>query len=154
MGMRIGVVGSRSWDDRKLMWKHLIAWMRQTRINEYDPFSDNPEEIIDYRYTLHIVSGGAERGADALAEKFARQKGLSATIHYARWVREDGTKDMEAGFFRNTSIADDCEVLLAFWDGKSPGTRDTLHKALFRDIPVWVIKPDGTVLTGKEALGR
>lgn len=119
--MRVGVVGSRTWHDRPLFWKHLCAWLKE-----------HPD--------LHLVSGGAKDGADALAEAFARQKGLPITIYHARW--EDGKG---AGFARNVLIAADCEVLLAFWDGKSKGTAHTISQALKRGIPCYVISPKGQV---------
>lgn len=123
-------------------------------VEEYDPFSDDTSVIVERYCTLHLVSGGAPNGADALAEAFARQKGLSITLHHAKWKREDGTRDLGAGFLRNGKIADDCEKLLAFWDGKSSGTVDTCKKALKRGLVVWVIKPDGEVFEGIELIAK
>lgn len=34
-----------------------------------------------------------------------------------------------AGFKRNTTIVEACDTLLAFWDGKSRGTQDSIAKA-------------------------
>lgn len=129
-----------------------MAWMKKCRVDEFDPFSDTPEEVVGYHFDLHIVSGGAPKGADNLAEEFARQKGLSATIHYAKWIDNNGDKDLTAGFERNAKIVNDCEVILAFWDLTSHGTSDTINKAVMWGKPVWVVKPDGTVLDGAEAL--
>lgn len=127
--MRLGVVGGRSWSNRKLFWKHLGAWHRK------------------YGQALHLVSGGAPDGADRLAELFARQRGLSITIHHARWEDEDGHRDLRAGFERNTTIANDIMVLLAFWNLKSRGTRDTIRKAIaLQDVEVFVVTPKGEVL--------
>lgn len=116
-----------------------MAWWKHPPAEMYDPFDDEG---------MHLVSGGALNGADALAEAFARQKGLPITIHHAKWMMEDGNKDVLAGFARNTRIAEDSEVLLAFWDGKSTGTIDTCKKMLKLGRPTWVIKPDGSVHRG------
>lgn len=151
--MRLGVVGSRSWSDRKLFWKHLCAWTKKCSVGYFDPFNDiQPPPVDEVVCDLHLVSGGAPGGADALAEAFARQKGLSITVHHAKWQRGDGSKDVLAGFARNSTIANDCEVLLAFWDGKSSGTADTCRKALKRGIPVWVVKPSGEIFDGIELI--
>lgn len=103
-------------------------------------------------HELHVVSGGNKDGADALAEAFARQKGLSITVHHAKWSKDDGSTDRGAGFARNSTIVGDSDVILAFWDGKSAGTADTAKKGLKRGIPVWVIKQDGSVQHGIELI--
>lgn len=134
--MRLGVVGGRNWKNRKLLWKHLDAWLKMY-----------PK--------LHIVSGGAADGADNLAEKWARMRGVSFTIHPAKWRKEDGTVDKGAGFARNGKIPDDCEVMLAFWDFASNGTADTLTKARWHEpkIKFYVINPLGKVFAGEEVWG-
>lgn len=120
--MRLGVVGSRSWTDRKLFWRWLCAWLRE-----------HPD--------LHLVSGGARNGPDRLAEEFARQKGLPITIYHAKW--DEGK---HAGFERNTKIVEDCDCLMAFrYKGKSNGTDDSVTKARARGISVYVIDPEGNV---------
>ncbi len=73
---------------------------------------------------LTIISGGA-RGADALAKDFARDHKLSYVEYPADWNKHGKA----AGFIRNQHIVDACDVVLAFWDGKSRGTKDTLNKA-------------------------
>ena len=50
-----------------------------------------------------------------------------------------------AGYFiRNQLIVDYADVLIAFWDGKSRGTIDTLHKARRKWTGlccIWLIEP-------------
>lgn len=135
--MRLAVVGSRKWADRKLFWKHL---------SEYH---------AEYGQDLHIVSGGAPKGADHLAEEFARQRGLSITVHHALWEDERGVLNMAAGYARNTRIVEDCDRLIAFWDMSSRGTGDTLTKARWRRPyrPFFVINPLGKVFEGEEVWG-
>lgn len=148
--MRLGVVGSRSWTDRALFWAHLCAWMKQCKIEEFDPFShEEPPTVVGTIYDLHLVSGGATRGADALAEAFARQKGLSITIHHAKWMNPDGTFNRAAGFERNAKIVRDCDILVAFHDGKSRGTLNTIKEAVKHGVLVWIVTPDGTVTPGE-----
>ena len=71
-----------------------------------------------------IISGGAT-GADALAERYATDNNLPLTIHLANW-KEYGKA---AGPIRNKSIIEECEQLIAFWDGQSKGTNNTIKTA-------------------------
>ena len=71
-----------------------------------------------------IVSGGA-RGADTYAREFAEKKGIRLIEHlpdYAKYGKA-------APLVRNRLIIDDCDKVLAFWDGKSRGTKQTLDYA-------------------------
>lgn len=71
-----------------------------------------------------VITGGA-RGVDSWAEDEARKRGLLVVVHRADW-RGAGRG---AGMLRNTKIVIDCDSVIAFWDGKSRGTADTIAKA-------------------------
>ena len=71
-----------------------------------------------------VISGGA-RGADGLAARFAATHVIPLVVIAADWKRY-GRK---AGPIRNTEIVARADAVAAFWDGKSPGTRDTITKA-------------------------
>jgi len=90
-----------------------------------------------------IVSGGA-RGVDTAAEKEAKRLGYpEPAIHRADW-RLHGKK---AGMLRNLKIINDCEALIVFWDGSSPGTAHTLKLAERAERPVLlVVSPNGTAV--------
>ena len=79
------------------------------------------------RLKLHnpsmIISGGA-MGADRLSEQYARQEGLPILIFYPKW-----SLGKSAGFLRNTKIIEAAEEVVAFWDGASKGTLDSIDKA-------------------------
>ncbi len=72
-----------------------------------------------------IISGGAQ-GADSLAKRYARQY---LNIEYKEHPAEWGKFGKPAGFIRNQTIVDNCDMVLAFWDGESRGTADTIEKA-------------------------
>jgi hypothetical protein len=86
-----------------------------------------------------VVSGaGDERrrrlprrkwGVDEVAEDEAQACGLAVESYPAQWERPDGTINRGAGFARNGLIAANAERVVAFWDGKSRGTKDTIDKA-------------------------
>jgi len=118
--MKLAIVGGRDFKDFDLM--------------EYSI----DKHIGLYVTIKKIISGGAN-GADTLAEDFADKYGIEKKIYYAEWgnlkvelcvVRENhrGKYNVLAGFNRNTKIAEACDKAIAFWDGKSTGTKDTIDK--------------------------
>jgi hypothetical protein len=104
--MKLGVVGSRTFEDYAYMWGALVA--------------------LHFRYGLTgIVSGGA-RGADRMAEKFCREElGMEPTVILPDWDKY-GKK---AGFLRNIDIVQVSDYIVAFWDGKSRGTEHSIGLA-------------------------
>ena len=84
-----------------------------------------------------IVSGGA-RGVDSVAVAFAAAHGIPAIEIPANW-NIDGKA---AGFIRNAIIVDLADRVVAFWDGKSNGTKHTIGLARRAGKPVEVIGPD------------
>jgi predicted Rossmann fold nucleotide-binding protein DprA/Smf involved in DNA uptake len=71
-----------------------------------------------------VISGGA-RGVDEWAVNAAAHRGLIRIIVMPAWVRADGTRDMTAGFHRNSVIADLCDRMVAF--RRAGGSRGTDH---------------------------
>lgn len=71
-----------------------------------------------------IVSGGA-KGADSLAEKYADEMGYTKLIFPAEWEKYGRS----AGFKRNRLIIESSDIVLAFWDGVSKGTKHSINIA-------------------------
>lgn len=65
-----------------------------------------------------IVCGGA-RGADKLGERYAKERGLEINYYLADWDKHGKS----AGYKRNAIMADNSDATVAFWDGKSRGTK-------------------------------
>ena len=74
---------------------------------------------------IQILTGGAE-GADALGEIYAVDYDWLHLRCEADWA----THGRAAGPIRNTQMVDISEVLIAFWDGESRGTKDVITKAI------------------------
>lgn len=89
----------------------------------------NIDKVIDFVKNLPkdtiLISGGA-RGVDKIAENTARSIGIIYCTVPANW---DIHGRYKAGFIRNSGIVDLCDELYAFWDEKSPGTKDSIDKA-------------------------
>lgn len=84
-----------------------------------------------------IVSGGA-RGADAMAESYAKAHGFPCTVYPADWEKH-GRK---AGFLRNRQIVDHADMVLALWDGESKGTGMTIDLAKRKGVPLVIVYPE------------
>lgn len=113
----IGIVGSRRRDSQKDFQAVKKAFL----------------EI--YEEGDSLVSGGCEKGGDRFAEVLAKHFGLSLTIHYPKW--DNG---LDAGFVRNTLIAEQCTVLIAcVASDRTGGTEDTVKKAKAMGKKVYVV---------------
>jgi len=89
-----------------------------------------PDRVSDYVNALpqgsSIITGSAS-GVDAAATKAARAKGMPLQVIPASF---DELADASKSAARNQRLIDACDVLVAFWDGRSPGTRHTVDRAL------------------------
>lgn len=89
-----------------------------------------PTRVTDYVNALppraSIITGSAS-GVDAAATKAARAKGIAVQVIPASF---DELADAARSAARNQKLVDACDVLVAFWDGSSKGTRSTVDRAL------------------------
>ncbi len=72
-----------------------------------------------------IITGSAS-GVDAAATKAARARGLAIQVMPASF---DEMADPSRSAARNRKLVEACDVLVAFWDGESQGTRTTVERA-------------------------
>lgn len=82
---------------------------------------------------ISIVSGMA-RGADAQGVRFAKENGVKLYEFYPDW----NGLGKSAGFRRNEDMGRFADGLLAFWDGKSVGTKGMIEfmRKLGKDVRV------------------
>ena len=83
--------------------------------------------------TTEIVSGGA-RGVDTSAKKYALAHGLKLT----EFLPEYNKFGRGAPLKRNITIIEYADLVLAFWDGKSHGTKFVIDNCKERGVPVKV----------------
>jgi len=114
--VRVLVTGSRDWRDiAKIRTQMHIACARYL-----------PSAIV-------IVHGGCPRGADRLADVWAKRYGLRTEPHPADWE----THGKRAGFIRNAEmVALGADVCLAFIKDGSKGATHTADLAEKAGIPV------------------
>ncbi len=71
-----------------------------------------------------IVSGGC-RGVDEMGERYAAERGYAVERHPADWKRYGRS----AGPRRNREMVELADYVIAFWDGRSRGTRSLIESA-------------------------
>lgn len=98
--MKLAIIGSRDFIDYNLLCN----------------------ELESYKHKITLVVSGGARGADKLGERWAIENNIPTQIFYADWDK----LGKRAGFIRNEDIIKNCDVCIAFWDGKSNGTKHSL----------------------------
>ena len=106
--MRVAVIGSRG--------------LTVERLEDYLPMD-----------TTEIVSGGA-RGVDACARDYALRHGLKLTEYLPEYNRYGRAAPLK----RNITIIENADLVLAFWDGVSRGTKYVIDNCQQRNIAVEV----------------
>lgn len=112
--MRVGIVGGRDFTDYEMAKNYIHNTLNVNNIKL-------------------IVSGGA-RGADYIGALFAERHNIPTSIFKPDW----DTHGKKAGFLRNSTIVENCDVLVAFWDGQSKGTKDSITKAKKANKKVYI----------------
>ncbi len=127
--MKIAVIGSRTFQDKELLYKVL---------NE-----------LPYLPSV-IVSGGA-KGADSLAECWAKSKGVELLILTPEYYKYPGNPKV-APLMRNLSIVDNSDKVIVFWDGKSKGSQQAIAYANKTGKEVTIIKFNNSLQNSKETI--
>ena len=83
-----------------------------------------------------VIISGTARGADRLGEQYARERGYKIERYPADWDNDGHA----AGPIRNARMADNADALIAFWDGRSRGTKNMIETAKVKGLAVRVIK--------------
>ena len=87
-----------------------------------------------------VISGGAV-GADAMAEEWAKENTIDFQVFKPQ--HKDFPKSIRrvaAPYARNTLIAEHSDIITAFWDGQSTGTKDTNDKGLALSKKVYIFE--------------
>jgi len=104
---KIAVIGSRDFEDYSV-----LSFILNKLFSKYE--------------YIKIISGGA-RGADKLAEKYAKEHNIPIKVFKPEWNdKETGEFIKGAGFIRNKEIWDNSDLGIAFWNGKSKGTEHSI----------------------------
>lgn len=134
--MRVLVCGSRTFSDREL-------------------FNRTLDEVHGGEPTRNIrtlIHGGA-RGADSMCWGWVlsrnhgccNERQLGCDQYLADWDKHGKA----AGIIRNTEMLEKGkpDLVIAFWDGKSPGTKNMISQAEKAGVPVKVVYVQGSEQT-------
>ena len=87
---------------------------------------------------LTLICGMA-RGADITAYGLFKEAGLPIEEYPADWNQYG----KQAGFIRNTQMANVADMVIAFWDGKSRGTAHMIDTARKHNLNALVFNYEG-----------
>lgn len=132
--IRLAVVGSRKYKDY-----HTVSTLLNQFREDYGDFT--------------LICGMEMSGADGLGHRYATEHNLPIEEYKPDWddVEVPGAVvklntygrpyNAMAGMARNTEMAKTCTHVLAFWNGKSPGTLNMLRtcKKLGKKMKVFLI---------------
>lgn len=117
--MKVAIIGSRGFTDRNLLFSTL------DNLTSIDP---------DFSEINEIVTGGAV-GTDQLAEEYAKEMSIRTEIYLPEYNRYGRGAPLK----RNLQIIMACDLMVAFWDGISPGTHYSIREATKRNKRVVII---------------
>ena len=123
MTYKLGIVGSRVWTNKVgQVWNIKIKNPKKYVFEKMDKY------VSKHGKPSLVISGGA-KGADTYGVEWARSKGIPVKEYVPdqRLINISGFA--KAALTRNTDIVNSSDRIVAFWDKKSTGTRDTLNKA-------------------------
>ena len=121
--MNLGIVGSQEFTDKILAFKII-------------------DQIIEKIGEPEFIVSGRAKGADTVAEDYARARELNTMIFPARWKKYGKS----AGHRRNPIIVKHSDEIIAFWDYLSPGTKGTIELAANAGKKVYVVNiKDGSI---------
>ena len=113
--MKIAVVGSREFKDKEFVQIKLKSVF----------------ENLLYVEDILLVSGGA-KGVDSWAEELVQIMQIPKIIFKPDWNKYGKL----AGYKRNKLIVDEADKVLAFWDGRSRGTKHSIDLAIEAGKPI------------------
>lgn len=99
--MKVAVIGSRSFHNYEML-KNVLS-----------------------KYHISLIISGGAKGADSLAETYARENDIETLIFKPDWDKHGKS----AGYIRNIDIIENSDLVIAFWDGKSKGTKHSIDLA-------------------------
>lgn len=122
--VKIIIAGSREFNNYKLLEKYCHKVFYE--LSQDEILTGHVKEDIS---NMQIISGTAI-GADTLGERFAKNYSIELKQFPADW-----SLGKQAGYIRNVQMADYAVednaygILIAFWDGKSKGTKHMIDIA-------------------------
>ena len=120
---RVIVCGSRNFTDKEICFKAL-------------------DQLLGENPNVEIVSGHA-KGADQFGEEYAALHGIPTKVFLSDWKRYG----RGAGLIRNQEMLayskEESSLVVAFWDGKSKGSKNMIETASAEGVKVYIVFSGG-----------
>lgn len=116
---RVIVAGGRDFDDYDLLERKM------------DYFLSNITGQV-------IIVCGKARGADTLGAQYAKARNYKIAYYPADWKCEGKA----AEYVRNLKMAQNADALVAFWNGKSRGTKHMIDTAKNKNLKIRIVRYD------------
>lgn len=141
--IKLVIAGSRHFDNYSFLCQKM------------DEIVAKMKDAVLFPKPIEIISGMA-KGADLLGKKWAETRGLNVIKRPALWddltvkpcvvrINKHGKKyNALAGPNRNRQMAEECDGVVAFWDGESTGTKNMIDTAKELNKSVIVIRYERT----------
>lgn len=122
------------WQKDQKAYRIIIAGSRT--FNNYALFASKLDHLVKKLRNIYIVTGDA-KGPDKMATRWAFERGWSYSIFRAEWDKHGKA----ASLIRNQEMIEKgrAKALIAFWDGKSKGTKSIIDLAKKAKLKVKVI---------------
>lgn len=98
--MKIAIIGSREFSNKEYLNKSM--------------------QTIKDKYNISLIVSGGAKGADTLGERWANKNKIKTKIFLPDFKRK------HPYFYRDRLIAEEADLVIAFWNGRSSGTRYTI----------------------------
>lgn len=93
-------------------------------------------KTLDHLKKPFEVVCGEAKGADSLGKRYANENELKVHSFPADW----NTHGKSAGYKRNEQMAEFADACIAFWDGKSRGTKHMIDIATRKGLKLLVVR--------------
>lgn len=114
--------------------KYNVAVIGSRNFSEYQIVKQALDKI---KHKVNIIVSGGAKGPDSFGEYWANNNSIQTLIFKPNWTKFG----KGAGFIRNRHIIENCDVVLAFWDGKSRGTKMSIDLAKKQSKKIFIFSP-------------
>lgn len=120
------------------MEKFKVAIVGSRGFNDYQFLIESMDYMLSIKSKTHKIEiiCGCARGADTLGKQYGISKGYDVIEMPAEWDKYGKS----AGYRRNEAMSVVCDAVVAFWDGRSPGTKHMIDicKGLGKQVQVYI----------------
>jgi hypothetical protein len=107
--VNIAVVGSRTYKNEDYILNNILETLKKENLSI--------ENIV-------VFSGGA-KGVDTIAAESMKEMGAKVNEIIPNWKKYRKA----AGIVRNKELVSNADIVIAFWDGRSRGTKNSINLA-------------------------